>query len=126
MSGFSTNLGAFSVPEAELMGFIITMKMEVKHHWRFFWIEDDYTSALLPFLKPSLISYLMAKPLAQLFSHGIQVVFSHIFCEGNGCADKLASHGHMVTNTIWWDIMPEFCRGDFFRDRSGLPNFCFP
>ncbi|AES87555.1 pumilio-family RNA-binding repeatprotein [Medicago truncatula] len=41
-------------------------------------------------------------------------------------ADKLASHGYMATDTIWWDIMPEFVRGDFFRDRIGLPNLRFP
>ena len=49
-----------------------------------------------------------------LYDHSL---LSLIFREGNG---------HLVMDMVWWDIMPEFVRGDFFRDRSTLPNFHFP
>jgi len=57
---------------------------------------------------------------------GISVMSSHIFREGNNCADKLANHGHGVTNPFWWDVLPTFIIQDFFRDWVGLPNYCFP
>jgi hypothetical protein len=60
------------------------------------------------------------------FSRDMQVLSSLIFREGNGCADKLVCHSHVVTDLVWWDIIPDFVKGDFFRDRSGLPNFRFP
>jgi len=68
----------------------------------------------------------VAELLAQLFFSWYSGALLHIFREGNSCADKLVSHGHVVTDFVWWDIMPDFVRGDFFRDLVGLPNFCFP
>jgi len=55
MGDFSTNLGDYSVFEAEIMGFIIAMEMAVTHHLRYIWIEGDLTNALLAFSHPSLI-----------------------------------------------------------------------
>lgn len=111
--------------EAEIMGYIIAMEMAAMHHWRFIWIEGDSTSALLAFSKPSSIPIWWRNRWHNCFSHGMQVLSYHIFREGNGCIDKLVSHGYMVTNIIWWDIMPEFVWGGFFRDRLGLPIFRF-
>ena len=51
---------------------------------------------------------------------------SHIFREGNCCADKLASLGHVLTDTVWYTTMPSSLAADFSRDRNGLPNYCFP
>jgi len=126
MGTFSTNIGDYSVFEAEIIGFIIALEMEARHHWRFIWTEGDSSSALLAFSKPSLIPIRWRNRWHNCFSHGIQVLSSHIFREGNGCANKLTSHINVVTDFVWWDIMPEFVRGDFFRDRVGLHNFCFP
>jgi hypothetical protein len=51
---------------------------------------------------------------------------SHIFREGNSCADKLANMGHAITGAIWLDTLPAGVVLDFFRDRCGLPNYRFP
>jgi len=62
---------------------------------------------------------------------GIQVISSHIFREGNCCADKLAALGHSIVGEIWLDNLPDEVKIDFYRDRYGLPNyisfsvFCF-
>jgi hypothetical protein len=82
MGGFSANLCDCSVFEAEIMGFIISMEMAARHHWRFIWIEADSTSAILTFTKPSLVLIRWRNCWHNCFSHGMQVLSSHIFCEG--------------------------------------------
>jgi len=57
---------------------------------------------------------------------GIQVISSHIFREGNSCADKLANMGQDITGAVWIDTLPTSVGLDFFRDRCGLPNYRFP
>lgn len=50
---------------------------------------------------------------------------THIFREGNVCADSLASLGFKVDNlTVWMDI-PDCIRGPYRRNILGLPNFKF-
>ncbi|XP_024640616.1 uncharacterized protein [Medicago truncatula] len=100
MGGFSANIGVFSVFEAEIMRFIISIEMAARHHWRFLWIEGDSTSALFAFSMSSLIPIRWRNRWHNCFSLGMQVFSSHIFCEGNGCTDKLSSHDHLVTDVV--------------------------
>jgi len=57
---------------------------------------------------------------------GISILSSHIYHEGNNCANKLANHGHDVTNFLWWDVLPAFISQYFFREWVGLPSYHFP
>jgi hypothetical protein len=36
---------------------------------------------------------------------GLNISYSHIYRQGNSCADKLANHGHTVTCYTWYDIV---------------------
>jgi hypothetical protein len=54
------------------------------------------------------------------------VIASHIFREGNSCADYFANMGHSVVGAVWIDSLPRAISLDFFRDRCGLPNYRFP
>lgn len=33
----------------------------------------------------------------------------HIYREGNGFTDKLATFGTSITDTDWWDSVPDIC-----------------
>jgi len=125
MGGFSANLGDCSVFEVEIMGFIFAMELAARHHWRFIWIEGDSTSALLSFSNPSLVSIWWRNRWHNCFSHGMQILSSHIFREGNGCADKLACHGHAVTDLVWWGTMSAFVRGISLGTRQNYLIFVF-
>jgi len=57
---------------------------------------------------------------------GIAAVCSHIYREGNCCADRLAALGHGVSGMAWFDRLPPSLLFDFTRDRNGLPNYRFP
>jgi len=52
-------------------------------------------------------------------------ISSHIFCEGNCCADRLTM-GHAIQGFVWLDTLTTEVQMDFFCDNVGLPNYRFP
>ncbi|KHN48865.1 hypothetical protein glysoja_019374 [Glycine soja] len=59
--------------------------------------------------------------LTQSFSFRI----THIYREGNACADKLAVLGSQGLGYTWWHSPPSFVSKEFFRYRQGLPFYRF-
>jgi hypothetical protein len=54
------------------------------------------------------------------------VISSHIFWEGNSCADLLANHGHSIQGVWRTTSLLDFIRAPFFSDRYDLPKYRFP
>ncbi|CAL0305669.1 unnamed protein product [Lupinus luteus] len=50
---------------------------------------------------------------------------SHIFREGNQCADLLANHGVLHKLDTWWNAIPNFLLNEFNRNRFALPSYRF-
>ena len=88
-------------------------------------VSDQCIDALLVFKNLSLVRVLLRNWWHNARSLGIQVISSHIFYEGNCCADRLASMGHYVDVVAWLSILPTVLRLDFYLDRSGMPRFRF-
>jgi len=57
---------------------------------------------------------------------GVQIIYSHIFWEGNCCVDKLTNMGHSLQGPVWLTELLSVVRVDFFRGRFGWPNYRFP
>jgi hypothetical protein len=123
---FACNIGCQSVFYAEVLAIIYAIEFAAQHGWRNIWLESDSTSALLIFTNPLLVPILLRNRWHNARNLGIQVISSHIFREGNCCADFLANLGHSMVGTNWLDTLPGALRFDFFRDRCGLPNYRFP
>jgi len=123
---FASNIGRLSVFEAELMGLIIAMESAASNSWDRLWLECDSSSVVDAFKNHSLIPVRLRNRWHNCFQHGLMVICSHIFREGNCCADKLASFDHALTDTIWYSSLPLSLSTDFARDRNGLPNYRFP
>ncbi|KHN28949.1 hypothetical protein glysoja_025743, partial [Glycine soja] len=45
---------------------------------------------------------------------------SHIYCEGNICADRLISFGAQYLGYFWWDSPPFFVSQELLRYKQGL------
>jgi len=61
---------------------------------------------LMIFLNSSLVPYLLRNIWHNARNLGVQVISSHIFREGNYCADRLANMCHAVQGSVWLDILP--------------------
>jgi hypothetical protein len=55
---------------------------------------------------------------------GLTLKWSHIFWEGNTCADKLANLGHNHLQMRWWNSLPTTLCDDFLCDKLGLLQYC--
>ena len=107
------------------MGLIIAMESAAANSWDRLWLECDSSSVVDAFKNHSLIPVHLRNRWHNCFQHGLMVICSHIFREGNCCADKLASFGHALTDTIWYSSLPLSLSTAFARDRNGLPNYRF-
>lgn len=88
LGAFVGNIGAASVFHSEVLAFILAMEHAAHHGWRNVWLESDSSSAILIFSNPSLVPLLLRNRWYNACSLGIQIIASHIFREGNCCADR--------------------------------------
>ncbi|XP_039686503.1 uncharacterized protein [Medicago truncatula] len=123
---FCCNIGIQSVFYAEVLGFIIAIEYAASKEWRQIWLESDSSSALLIFSNPLLVPIMLRNRWHNARRLGVQILSSHIFREGNCCADKLASLGHSCVGQVWLHNLPSALCLDFFRDRCGFPNYRLP
>jgi hypothetical protein len=50
---------------------------------------------------------------------------SHIYREGNECADALANLGLDLVNYVFWNDVPQPVSDSFVRNKTGLPSYRF-
>ena len=52
---------------------------------------------------------------------------SHIYREGNTCADGLVNHGLSLSSLdlFWFPNAPNFIRGEYSRNKLGMHNLIF-
>ena len=126
LGAFCCNIGEASVLHSKVLAIILAMKHSSSHGWQNIWLESDSSSALLIFSNPSLVSVMLRNRWHTARNLGIQTISSHIFREGNCCADRIANMGHTMQGSVWIDMLPTELHLDFFRDRVGLPDYMFP
>jgi ribonuclease HI len=121
--GFSSKLEHSTVLHAELMGIILAMEMALEKGWLRLWVESDSQVAVRASKDHSIVPWNLQNRWHNCLSCQMQLLFSHVYREGNSCADKLAAHGHVITGFLWWDVIPPFIYHDFFFDRIGFTYF---
>jgi len=126
LGDFACNLGSCSVFDAKVSAFILALEFAAPHSWDHLCLESDSSSALLVFKNPLLVPILLRNRWCNARSLNIQVLSSHIFQEGNMCADKLANFGHSVVGEVWLPSLPAEVHHEFFADRCGFPWIRFP
>jgi len=126
LGAFCCNIGEASIFHSEVLAIILAMEHASSHGWRNIWLKSDSFSALLIFSNPSLVPVMLRNRWHNACTLGTQIISSHIFREGNCCANRLANMGHTMEGSVWLDMLPMELHLDFFRDRVGLPNYRFP
>jgi ribonuclease HI len=123
--GFAKKLNVVSVLHAELTAIILAIEIAHRQGWNNVWIESDSQAALCVFANHEVVPWDLRNRWKNCLLLGINLVSSHIFREGNSCADKLANHGHTIIDFTWWDSLPQFLRGAFMNDKLGFPCYRF-
>jgi len=97
--GFASKIGEGSVFEAEIHGLMLAMEFAAANNWPRLWLESDSSSAVQTFHNSSLIPTGLRNRWHNCTHNDLMVICSHIFREGNCCADGFATLGHAQTDT---------------------------
>jgi ribonuclease HI len=127
---FAYNLGIQSSLYAEIMGAILAI--ELAHHkgWNSLWLETDSMLVLNAFKSTSTVPYSLRNRWNNciFFLSRMNFFVSHIFREGNKCADTLANLGLSLppsSSHTWWSSLPAALFADFDCNRLGWPCYRF-
>lgn len=127
MGCFASYLGITSSFQAEFCAAKQAIKVAIQRGWKNLWLECDSMLIVQASKSPNIVSWKLSNRWKNCIMLSLAMNFhvSHVFREGNHCADKLAAFGVSSRCFTWWDLIPQFSREDFFRDRFGLPNYRF-
>ncbi|XP_019451753.1 PREDICTED: uncharacterized protein LOC109353847 [Lupinus angustifolius] len=124
---FANFLNVHNAIHAELHSAMKAVDIAFKKGWHNLWLESDSMLVLDIFSGNSKAPWKLSNDWQICKSKIAQMNFkiSHIYREGNVCADKLASYDiSSHTNSIWFST-PPFIIEDFARNRHDLPNYRF-
>ncbi|CAJ2641500.1 unnamed protein product [Trifolium pratense] len=127
LGAFAYNLGISNSLSAELNGAMYAV--ELAHHfgWKNLWLETDSMLVVNAFKSSKTIPWHLKNRWDNclLLISSMNFFVSHIYREGNTCADKFANLGLSILTLNWWCNVPPHISDDFVRNRLGLPFYRF-
>ncbi|MCH80616.1 RNA-directed DNA polymerase (Reverse transcriptase) [Trifolium medium] len=120
--GYAQKIGTVSVLHVELIASIIAIKLANSKGWKYLWLESDTLTAFRAFDNIDLVPWDLRNRWSNCLSLGLNLQWSHIYREGNTCADKFAILGHAYANLRWWSSLPPILRVVFLSDNLGHPQ----
>lgn len=78
--------------------------------WRKLWLECDSILVVQAFKSDKLVPWQRKNRGLNVVAMSKSMVFivGHIYCEGNTCAYRLASHNINLQKFCWWEFTPTF------------------
>jgi len=124
---FAVNLGHGSAIMAEFIAAMTAIEIVYDKCWGNFWLQTDSKVVMLAFSSSFTVPWSITNRWANCLYRTRQMNFivSHIYREGNTCADLLANIGLIINGNMWWDNTPAGVRLDLIRNKLGLPNYKF-
>lgn len=127
LGAFSANIGVATSLYAEICAAIYAIDFALARGWTNLWLECDSLLLVQAFSNIHLVPWKLKTKWKNCLHHlrNFRFRYSHIYREGNSCADRLANAGLFVDGIVWWDRLPRCAYDGFSRDRVGLPNYRF-
>lgn len=111
------------------MAAIIALEIAQSKNFTHLCLETDSQFVYLALQSSSTIPWSIRNRWHNCMSYirSITFTFSHVYREGNACADGMANLGLSLPFNIlaWHSTIPEFIRGEYTMNRMGLPKFRF-
>ncbi|CAJ2660415.1 unnamed protein product [Trifolium pratense] len=127
LGGFSINIGNSYALHAELIGVMNAIEVAHSKGWNYLWLESDSQLVNLAFKSSLIVPWKLRNRWFNCLELTKTMHFrvTHIYREGNCCADKMAALGINVDGFYWWDNVPPSVQGDYISNLMGLPSFRF-
>lgn len=125
LGAFAVNLGRTTALCSELIGAMVAI--EIAHHktWNRLWLETDSMLVFSAFKSHKIVPW----HLQNRWNNCLHLISSmhfyvtHVYREGNHCADILANIGLNLHSHCWYTQLPPSIRADLVTNSLGLPNF---
>jgi ribonuclease HI len=123
--GFASRLNTSSAFSAELYGFINAVDFAVSRGWNNLWIESDSELVVKAHKSATLVPWFLSNKWYNCMSRtrNMNIIVSHIYREGNHCADGLAKLGLNLNSVLIWNDVPVEIRDSFDSNKHGKPCF---
>ena len=122
-------LGLQNALYAELVASMLAIEIAYNNGFLNLWLESDSQLVILAFKSNTVVPWGLRNRWQNCMVRlkSMRFVVSHIYREGNACADRLANLGLSMSSleVFWSDYTPDFIRGEYTRNRLGMPNFRF-
>jgi ribonuclease HI len=105
---YGENTGVGDSLHAELSGAMRAIEIANTHQWTNLWLETDSDLVVRAFKNHAIVPWHLCNRWAncmQIIS-GMNFLATHIYREGNDCADSLASLGANAVSLIIWNEPP--------------------
>lgn len=123
LGSFAYNIGLSSSLIVELNGAMYAVEIAHQKGWRNLWVKTDSMLVALVFKSHKIVPCQLQNRWHNClhFLSAMSFFITHIYREGNHCADI----GLSIPFEAWWHQLSIEIRGDFSRNRLGLPFFTF-
>jgi ribonuclease HI len=126
---FSQNLSPLNAFSAELMAAMLALENAQRLNINKLWLETDSHLITLAFTSTLMVPWSFRNRWLNclVFVRSISFCVSHLYREGNACADSLATFGLSLPldQFNWWDSFPSFVLREYTRNKLGMPNYRF-
>lgn len=112
---------------AELTSAFIAIELAYQNNWLNLWLETDSKLTAMAFKNAASVPWELRNRwinCQEMIRH-MNFLVTHIYREGNTCADSLANLGLNVSTFVWWQDAPNIVRRDVISNMLGIPNFRF-
>jgi ribonuclease HI len=112
---------------AELCGAMRSIEFAQSKSWNNFWLETDSMLVVQAFKNSAIVPWQLRNRWinCQIIISNMNFLASHIYREGNSCADVLANIGLTLDTYVYYYSLPLHVRGDYVKNRLGWPSFRF-
>jgi ribonuclease HI len=127
MLSVAENIGISDAFQAELCGAMRAIEIAHQKNWLNLWLETDSKLVVLAFSNEAIIPWNLSNRwfnCKRLLST-MHFVISHIYREGNQCADSLANIGLSLHGLFVWETVPTCISSFVVKEKLGMPSFRF-
>lgn len=127
MGCFAEGLNSGNSLFAELIGAMRSIEFASSKNWRNFWLETDSMLVVQAFRNHDIVPWQPRNRWTNCVNITTRMNFlvSHIFREGNACADALVNIGLNLSTFVYYYSLPSQVRSDYVKNRLGWPSFRF-
>lgn len=127
IGGFVVSLGITFAFRAELLATMYAIELSYRYGWRSLWLESDSEMVVKAFANHSIVPWDLRNRWLNCISilSSMRFYVTHIFREGNICADRLAKHGLSQDGLIWLSSLPDFLFPLVQKNKAGMPAYRF-